>query len=71
MGKVKSPHILPGLGYFKDPTLLKLRGLVPLLLGTFFIIRFLEEKKKRQKTQTAIFFSQYTNNSHFLWKIAQ
>lgn len=56
MGKVKSPHILPGLGYFKDPTLLKLRGLVPLLLGTLFIIRFLEEKKKRQKNPDGYLF---------------
>lgn len=56
MGKVKSPHILPGLGYFKDPTLLKLRGLVPLLLGTFFIIRFLEEKKKKAKNPDGYLF---------------
>ena len=49
MGRKESSHILNGFGYFKDQTLIKLKGLVPLLLGTFFHYQVLIWKKEKPR----------------------
>ena len=48
-GRKKSPNVLHGLRYFKHQTLIKLKDLIPLLLGIFFYYQVLIWKKEKPR----------------------